>query len=43
VAAELARYIERGYQTIILDIPPTQEELEHIKMVFGRVGQMVTR
>ncbi len=43
VAAELARYIERGYQTIILDIPPTQEELEHIKMVFGRVGQMLTR
>ena len=43
VAAELARYIERGYQTIILDIPPTQEELEHIKMVFSRVGQMVTR
>ena len=43
VAAELARYIERGYQTIILDIPPTQVELEHIKMVFGRVGQMVTR
>jgi len=43
VAAELARYIEHGYQTIILDIPPTQEELEHIKMVFSRVGQMVTR
>ena len=43
VAAELARYVERGYQTIILDIPPTQEELEHIKMVFGRVGQMLTR
>ena len=43
VAAELAEYVERGYQTIILDIPPTQEELEHIKMVFRRVGQMVTQ
>ncbi len=43
VAAELAEYVERGHQAIILDIPPTQEELEHIKMVFRRVGQMVTR
>ena len=43
VAAELDRYVGRGYQTIILDIPPTQEEVEHIEMVFSRVGQMVAR
>jgi len=41
VAAELARYVERGYLTIVLDIPPTKEELEHIKMVFDRAEQMV--
>ena len=41
VAAELARYIERGHLTIILDIPATKEELEHIKVVFGRAKQMV--
>lgn len=41
VAAELAGYVERGHRTVILDIPPTREELEHIKVVFARVGQMV--
>ena len=43
VAAELSRYIERGYLTIILDIPPTREELEHIKVVFGRAREMVAQ
>ena len=43
VAAELSRYIERGYLTIILDIPPTREELEHIKVVFGRAKEMVAQ
>jgi alkanesulfonate monooxygenase len=41
VAAELSRYIERGYATFILDIPPTKEELKHIKAVFARAQQSV--
>jgi alkanesulfonate monooxygenase len=36
VAEELANYIRTGYSTFILDIPPTEEELRHIKAVFGR-------
>jgi len=42
VAPELTRYIERGYLTIILDIPPTREELRHIRSVFDRAKPMVT-
>ena len=34
VARELARYINLGYLTFILDIPPEQEELQHIGVVF---------
>src|SRR5688572_3339607 len=34
VAQELAGYIVLGYQTFILDIPPSEEELEHISTVF---------
>jgi alkanesulfonate monooxygenase len=34
VAAELSGYIGRGYRTFILDIPPTEEELEHAGTVF---------
>jgi alkanesulfonate monooxygenase len=43
VAAEVARYIARGYRTFILDIPPSQEELGHTKAVFTRARQMVAR
>ncbi len=43
VAAELAEYIGRGYGTFILDIPPCQEELEHINAVFTRAQQIVPR
>jgi alkanesulfonate monooxygenase len=43
VSAEIARYIDRGYRTVILDIPPTREELEHIKGVFSRAQQRVAR
>jgi len=40
VASEIARYIDAGYRTFILDIPPTQEELTHISVVFQQsVGQ----
>ena len=34
VADEIAKYIEAGCKTFILDIPPTQEELAHIGLVF---------
>ena len=34
VAAELAVYMLKGYRTYILDIPPSEEELDHIGLVF---------
>lgn len=34
VAAEVARYMAAGYWTYILDIPPSQEEFEHLGSVF---------
>ncbi len=34
VAKELARYFTLGYRKVILDIPPSREELEHIKVAF---------
>ena len=42
VAAELAGYIACGYQTYILDIPPCEEEFEHIGVVFNAACQSVT-
>lgn len=38
VAEELVRYIEAGYGTYILDIPPSEEELSHTGEVFGRAA-----
>ena len=35
VADELSRYLERGYATFILDIPPEPDELEHINRAFA--------
>ncbi len=34
VAEEVARYIELGYETFILDIPPSEEALHHTSIVF---------
>ena len=34
VAEEVARYIALGYRTFILDIPPSEDELDHIGVVF---------
>ena len=34
VAQELAKYIDLGNKTIILDIPPDEEELHHTDIVF---------
>ena len=36
VADELARYVDAGYRTFILDVPPSEEEMEHIAIVFER-------
>jgi alkanesulfonate monooxygenase len=43
VAAELAKYIERGFLTFILDIPPTKEELQHINLVFSQACQLAAK
>ena len=42
VAEELVRYIALGYMTYILDVPPSQEELRHVNIVFDRASQMQT-
>ncbi|HYD32181.1 MAG TPA: LLM class flavin-dependent oxidoreductase [Azospirillaceae bacterium] len=36
VAAELARYMTKGYRSFILDIVPSAEEFAHIKTVFDK-------
>jgi alkanesulfonate monooxygenase len=36
VADELSRYLERGFDTFILDIPPDRAELDHINRAFIR-------
>ncbi len=41
VAGELARYFGLGYRTVILDIPPCEEELHHTNIVFERALQNV--
>jgi alkanesulfonate monooxygenase len=38
VADELRRYLSLGFSTFILDIPPSEEELHHIGVVFQRAG-----
>jgi alkanesulfonate monooxygenase len=36
VGEEVARYLELGFRTFILDIPPSQDELRHTGVVFDR-------
>jgi alkanesulfonate monooxygenase len=36
VAEEVGRYLELGFTTFILDIPPSEEELHHTAVVFDR-------
>lgn len=43
VASELAKYMESGFYTFVLDIPPAQEELEHINIVFSQACQLATK
>jgi alkanesulfonate monooxygenase len=38
VGAELGRYVEAGFHTFILDIPPSREEIEHTGVAFERAG-----
>ena len=42
VSEELTRYVSLGYMTFILDVPPSQEELHHVNIVFDRASQMQT-
>ncbi len=41
VADELARYAGSGYRTVILDVPASPEELEHIGEVLARASARV--
>jgi alkanesulfonate monooxygenase len=43
VADELARYFNAGYRTVILDIPPSAEELTHTFAAFDRAMQPALR
>ena len=36
VAHEFAGYLARGFRTVIVDVPPTREELTHTEFVFAR-------
>jgi alkanesulfonate monooxygenase len=38
VAREVARYIRLGHFSFILDVPPDEEELDHIAAVFARAS-----
>lgn len=39
VAIELARYMELGFETFILDIPPDEEELQHAALAFEHASR----
>jgi len=41
VGTEIARYMGQGYRTFILDIPPSEEEIEHTATVFDRAHTLV--
>jgi alkanesulfonate monooxygenase len=41
VGAELARYVELGFHSFILDIPASEEELHHIGVVFEQARASV--
>jgi alkanesulfonate monooxygenase len=42
VATEVARYIRVGYRSIILDIPPDEEELYHANMALNQAAALAT-
>jgi alkanesulfonate monooxygenase len=41
VGAELARYIRAGFDTFILDIPPSQDEIEHTAAAFASASRLL--
>ena len=41
VAAEIARYVESGFRTFILDIPRSREDLVHAGVVFRKALEIV--
>jgi alkanesulfonate monooxygenase len=41
VAVELARYIELGFETFIVDIPPDADELDHTALAFAHAARRV--
>lgn len=41
VGAELARYVQLGFHSFILDIPASEEELHHIRVVFEQARTSV--
>jgi alkanesulfonate monooxygenase len=43
VSAEIGRYMGVGFRTFILDIPPSDEELDHTAVVFERALSLVSR
>jgi alkanesulfonate monooxygenase len=43
VADEVARYMGQGYRTFILDIPVSDEELDHTAVVFDRAHALARR
>jgi alkanesulfonate monooxygenase len=43
VADEVARYISLGFTTFILDIPPSEEEIEHTAVVFDRANTLASQ
>lgn len=42
VAREIGRYIAAGYRAYILDIPPSEEELTHIGIVFRHAEERIS-
>lgn len=40
VAEQIGLYMQAGYRTFILDIPPSREELDHIRIVFEQAGAL---
>jgi len=42
VAIELSKYIARGFETFILDIPQSAEELHHTNLAFAQAQKMIS-
>jgi alkanesulfonate monooxygenase len=43
VAVELARYIELGFETFVIDIPPDEEELRHTALAFEHASRRAAK